>query len=96
MKNKSKEAEQTTILVVDDDGDIRIALEMLLTYEGFSVWTAKNGEEALARLDQALAGDGPRPALVLTDLKMPGMDGLELLEAIGEREGAPPVILISG
>ena len=38
------------ILVVDDDGDIRMALEMLLQYEGFEVWTARDGKEALARM----------------------------------------------
>jgi two-component system nitrogen regulation response regulator NtrX len=96
MAKETTGEDKTIILVVDDDGDIRIALEMLLTYEGFDVWTAKNGEEALARLDQAIAGDGPRPDLVLTDLKMPGLDGIELLGAIAERDAAPPVVLISG
>ena len=83
------------ILVADDDGDIRLALEMLLQYEGFEVWTAKNGEEAWARLE-AERGAGNAPALVLTDLKMPGLDGLELLDRIHAGEDAPPVILISG
>ncbi|MCB9915864.1 MAG: sigma-54-dependent Fis family transcriptional regulator [Planctomycetes bacterium] len=83
------------ILVVDDDGDIRLALEMLLQYEGYEVWTARDGKEALARLDAEQAA-GRRAALVLTDLKMPGVDGLELLEAVRAREHAPPVILISG
>ena len=43
--------DRATILVVDDDGDIRMALEMLLSYEGYEVWTAKDGREAVARLD---------------------------------------------
>lgn len=85
-------ADRKTILVVDDDGDIRQTLEMTLQYEGFEVWIAKDGREALARIDK----EGRAPALVLTDLKMPGMDGLELLDAIAGRPGAPPVILISG
>jgi len=87
--------EATAVLVVDDDGDIRAALEMLLTYEGYEVWTARHGREALARLD-AEEEAGRRPGVILTDLKMPEVDGLELLAAVREREDAPPVILISG
>ena len=83
------------ILVVDDDADVRMALEMLLLYEGFEVWTSKDGREALARVEkEGLAGRAP--ALVLTDLKMPGLDGLELLSALRARTAPPPVVLISG
>jgi two-component system, NtrC family, nitrogen regulation response regulator NtrX len=91
----SPKAAATPVLVVDDDGDIRIALEMLLKYEGYEVWTARNGKEALARLD-AEEQKGRRPGVILTDLKMPEIDGLELLEAVRVRENPPPVILISG
>ncbi|MDP6739934.1 MAG: sigma-54 dependent transcriptional regulator [Planctomycetota bacterium] len=94
-KDKTDETQRAAILVVDDEGDIRQSLEMLLTYEGYEVWTAKDGNEAIARLDRE-AEDGRSPVLVLTDLKMPGLDGLGLLDAIQERESAPPVILISG
>ncbi len=80
------------ILVVDDDADIRQTLEMTLQYEGFEVWTARSGTEALARLD---AEPSP-PALVLTDVKMPGIDGLELLDRITATDSSPPVVLISG
>ncbi|HJM57817.1 MAG: Fis family transcriptional regulator [Planctomycetes bacterium] len=94
-KDKNDETQRAAILVVDDEGDIRQSLEMLLTYEGYEVWTAKDGNEAIARLDRE-AEDGRSPVLVLTDLKMPSLDGLGLLDAIQERETAPPVILISG
>ena len=73
-------AQRAAILVVDDDGDIRLALEMLLAYEGFEVWTAKDGEEAEKRLE-AEQKKGRRPAAVLTDLKMPRLDGMGLLES---------------
>jgi len=86
---------RTAVLVVDDDPDIRLALEMLLGYEGYSVWTAKDGEEALARVE-AEAAKGRRPGLVMTDLKMPRLDGLELLERLRQRPDPPPVVLISG
>jgi two-component system nitrogen regulation response regulator NtrX len=86
---------RTVVLVVDDDPDIRLALEMLLGYEGYSVWTAKDGAEALARVE-AEAAKGRRPGVVLTDLKMPRMDGLELLDRLRARPDPPPVVLISG
>ncbi|MHC4893099.1 MAG: sigma-54-dependent transcriptional regulator, partial [Planctomycetota bacterium] len=84
-----------TVLVVDDESDVRQALEMILRYEGFEVWTAKGGQQALARLDEELAR-GQTADLVLSDVKMPGMDGLELLAALGERPQSPPVVMISG
>ncbi|MEM9378613.1 MAG: sigma-54 dependent transcriptional regulator [Planctomycetota bacterium] len=80
------------VLVVDDDGDIRQTLEMTLQYEGFEVWTAKDGLEALARME----AEARPPSVVLTDLKMPGMDGLELLDRVAAEPDAPPVVLISG
>ena len=86
---------RTAVLVVDDDPDIRLALEMLLGYEGYSVWTAKDGEEAWARLESE-GQKGRRPGVVLTDLKMPRLDGLGLLERIRAKPDAPPVVLISG
>jgi DNA-binding NtrC family response regulator len=83
------------VLVVDDDGDIRMALEMRLSYEGFEVWTARDGQEALARVErEALAGQ--QPAVVLADVKMPRLDGLGLLEALVQRASPPAVIMISG
>jgi two-component system nitrogen regulation response regulator NtrX len=90
-----KALDRAPILVVDDDGDIRMALEMLLSYEGYEVWTAKDGAEAVARLD-AEQSQGRQAACVLSDMKMPGMNGLELLEALAERPDAPPVVMISG
>ncbi|MBL8857573.1 MAG: sigma-54-dependent Fis family transcriptional regulator [Planctomycetes bacterium] len=83
------------ILVVDDDADIRLALEMTLQYQGFEVWTAKNGEEALRRIESEEAR-GARPGVVLTDLKMPRLDGMGLLEKVLERKNPPPVVMISG
>ena len=83
------------VLVVDDDADICVAVEMLLDYEGYEVWTAHNGKQALARMEQG-ADQGARPCAVLTDVKMPDMDGITLLHCIASMEDAPPVIMISG
>ncbi|HEY7112289.1 MAG TPA: sigma-54 dependent transcriptional regulator [Thermoanaerobaculia bacterium] len=78
------------ILVVDDEPDIRDALRMILEYEGYTVTTAADGPSALAELES-----NP-PAAVLLDIKMPGMDGLQVLDRIAARDGAPPVLMISG
>jgi two-component system nitrogen regulation response regulator NtrX len=78
------------ILVVDDEADIRDSLEMLLAYEKYAVVTAADGEKALAAADAA-----PFDA-VLLDLKMPGRDGLEVLEELRRRRPGLPVIMISG
>ena len=84
-----------TVLVVDDDGEIRTALEMMLQYEGWTVWTARDGREALTRLERE-AAEGQRASVVLTDVKMPRMDGLELLEALRAEPAPPPVVMVSG
>ena len=78
------------ILVVDDEAAIRDTLRMVLEYEGYEVATVGDGRAALAELD------GGPAAAVLLDIKMPGMDGLETLDRIVAREGAPPVLMISG
>jgi two-component system nitrogen regulation response regulator NtrX len=91
----SETDERVRVLVVDDDPDICVALEMILQYEGFEVWTAKNGKQALARLESEEAA-GRSPSLILTDVKMPDMDGLSLLDSVAARADAPPVVMISG
>ena len=84
-----------TILVVDDDRDIRVALEMLLQYEGFTVWTARDGNQALLRLEKERES-GRAPVLILTDVKMPGLDGMGLLAELQKRAIGLPVVMISG
>ncbi len=78
------------VLVVDDEGDIREALEMILRYEKYEVRTAADGAAALATLDAW------SPDAVLLDVKMPGRDGLEVLEEIRRRRPGLPVVMISG
>lgn len=77
------------ILIVDDDEGVRFTLRGLLEDAGFEVGEADSGESALALLDETTFH------LVVTDLRMPGMDGLELLSRIRARPGAPRVILIT-
>ncbi|HET9452311.1 MAG TPA: response regulator [Aggregicoccus sp.] len=81
----------TTVLVVDDEFDILEAVKGILELEGYRVLGASNGAQALSAMQQTL------PDLVLADLMMPVMDGLELLKTMGadERLSQVPVVLMS-
>ena len=79
-----------SILVVDDEKDIRISLTGILEDEGYQVMTAASGVEALESARQDL------PDLVLLDIWMPGMDGLETLEKLKTLFPQVTVIMISG
>ena len=78
------------VLVVDDESDIRSSLRMILEYEGYAFAEASSGEEALKRLET------DRPDAVLLDIKMPRMDGLEILARVKQSEPGLPVVVISG
>jgi DNA-binding NtrC family response regulator len=78
-----------SILVVEDERSAAEYLRLLLEEEGFRVATASNGVEALLSLEQEL------PSLVLSDLRMPEMDGLELVAHIKQRWPEVPVVLIT-
>ncbi len=80
----------TKIIVVDDEKSIRDSIKMILDYEGYESLFAENGKKALQVID-----DEPVD-VVLLDIKMPGMDGLEVLDAIRELDADIPVIMISG
>jgi len=79
-----------SVMVVDDERDIRTSLEGVLSDEGFKVYLAQDGEEALKRLEGVFVD------IVLLDIWMPGMDGLEVLEKIKARDSDLPVVMISG
>ena len=80
-----------TILVVDDETEIRRIVSILLKQEGYRALEASNGSEALTVLGQET------PDLVLLDIIMPGMDGFEVCQAIREnpRTASVPVIMLS-
>ena len=78
------------ILVIDDDATIRELLRLVLEEEGYEVIEAANGAEGLQRY-QAIPTD-----LVITDLMMPGMDGLELIKALQRVMPTPALMAISG
>ncbi|GAB4196545.1 MAG: sigma-54 dependent transcriptional regulator [Sandaracinaceae bacterium] len=85
----SQSAAKARLLVVDDEPSARTGLEKLLTSEGYRVWGAANGEAALERVDEVA------PDVVITDLKMPGMDGIELLDRLRARDHSLPVIVVT-
>lgn len=78
------------ILVIDDERAIRNTLQDILSFEGFEVHEAANGTEGLSKI-QANDFD-----CILCDIKMPGMDGIEVLEATREIKPDIPFIVISG
>ena len=77
------------ILIVDDEPQIRQSFEKILTGEGHTVRTAANGEAAIAAVQDAV------PDLVIMDVRMPGMSGLEAFRAIHEIEPKLPVIIMT-
>jgi signal transduction histidine kinase/ActR/RegA family two-component response regulator len=85
-----KKCRLTKILVVDDEEPVRELLSDILEDEGVEVTLAASGAEALARFQTG------KFDAVLTDLGMPGMNGWELLRAIGERDGQVPLAVITG
>ncbi len=79
----------TRVLVVDDDAGVRYTLREILSSDGIEVDEAEDGAAALQRFDSS-----PVP-LVITDLRMPRMDGMELLRRLVARAPAPRVVLIT-
>lgn len=77
------------ILVIDDDTSLRRVLEYTLQQEGYEVFTAASGEDGLSVFDEQ------KPALVITDMKMPGMNGFEVLKGVKERSTDTLVIIIT-
>ena len=82
--------ERIVILVVDDEAVIRDGIKRVLEGDRFEVETCRSGHIAIERLQEKDYG------LIITDLKMPGMDGVELLKAIRERDIQTPVIVLTG
>ena len=78
------------ILVIDDEGAIRDSLRMILEYEDYQFVGAASGQEGIAAVQRE------RPDLVLLDIKMPGMDGLEVLRKLHAMDETLPIVMISG
>ena len=77
------------LLIVDDDSSLREFLEIFLAKEGYKVDSAETGQEALEKVKNSSY------SLVITDVRMPGMDGVELLKRLKSLDANLPVILIT-
>jgi len=82
--------DSSSILVVDDEAKVREAVGAVLRDEGFDVVAAGDGTEAIRCFD------ADKPQLVLLDVWMPGMDGIEVLDNLKQRDASVPVIVLSG
>ena len=80
----------TTVFVIDDQQSVRYALAEMLGVFGFTVETYDSAIGFLAAFDR------PRPGCVVADVRMPGMDGIELVRELSKRGVDIPVVLISG
>lgn len=79
-----------TILVIDDDSTIQMLFKQFLTQQGYRVLQAENGKLGMQILHDE------QPDLIITDILMPEMDGLEILMAIRKTNNTVPIIAISG
>lgn len=78
-----------TVLVVEDEADLLFTVTLALEMNGFRVVQTSSGEAAL----EVVAAD--RPDAVVLDLRLPGIDGWEVLRRLGDEQTSPPVVLLS-
>lgn len=83
------EANDASILIVDDEAELRNLLARILELEGYRVFTAEKGVSALKKIDQETIH------VAITDVQMPGMDGIELIEKIKKQSPATEVICLT-
>ncbi len=86
----SRPGTSARILVIDDEAAIRDSLRMILEYQGYAVMTAATGDEGVALVEREA------PDLVFLDIKMPGMDGLEVLQRLTHLTDVTPIVEMSG
>lgn len=83
-------SQSARILVVDDESTIRLTLTTMLKRQGFDVSSAENGFEAIEYLERQMFD------LMVVDLKMPGMDGMQVVEAARQRQADLAIIVLTG
>jgi len=88
--SKKLKSDQKNILVVDDDMSVRTIFSSILRKEGYRVTAVKDGYEAIKAIDEESFD------LALVDLRMPGLDGIEVLEKIKSRRPQTRVIIYTG
>ena len=85
-----------TVLIADDDDDLRATLKELLLAGGYAVIEASDGDETLELLSTAVDGGGDLPDLVILDFIMPGFSGLGILRVMRPSMRMPPTIIMTG
>ena len=90
MNKESASSVRGTVLIVDDESSIRDSLRMILEYEDYRVFEAASGGDAIDQIRRS------PPDAVLLDIKMPEMDGLEVLQTLQDRGYTMPIIVITG
>jgi two-component system chemotaxis response regulator CheY len=82
----------STILIVDDSATILMSMEAILTKAGFAVAKANSGEDAFAKLS-----GGVKPGLIITDIHMPGMNGIDLIKKVRTMAGLQfvPILVVT-
>ena len=83
-------ANQTSVLVVDDEEEITLTIEQFLSNENYYIYKAKSGLEALEIYNSQ------SPRIIITDILMPGMNGIELLNTIREKDEETEIIVLTG
>ncbi len=84
------------ILLVDDNAAIRYTVSFVLRKNGYRVSKAQNGQEALSMILESKRSNGNHFDLLLTDIQMPWMTGIELIDQLKEHHIDMPVLVISG
>ncbi|NUM68526.1 response regulator [candidate division KSB1 bacterium] len=85
------------VLLAEDDHEMRVLLARALQYAGYEVVTCRNGVELLEHLGAYFLPDEEQEpiALIISDVRMPGLTGLEILEGLSKHQDFPPFILIT-
>jgi CheY-like chemotaxis protein len=89
--SESARAGRTKLMIVDDDAEVRLIIAEFLEDFGYDVLQANGGAEALRQLEQT-----PDLQMIITDIRMPDMSGIELADAATKRRPDLKIILISG
>lgn len=83
------------VLIVDDERSLRFSMRMALTTEGYKISTAMDGKEGLEKIHESEKGDSP-VSLIITDINMPGMNGLRFIDEVKKLPVRIPIIVVTG
>jgi CheY-like chemotaxis protein len=95
-RESCEEPIKTTVLVADDDDDLRALVAETLRSDGYTVVEARDGAELLSLLSDTLNDPTARPHVILTDVLMPKLSGLGVLEQLKRARVRLPVLMMTG